>query len=64
VLLWLCHVLLSGTPFLLLALLALLLLLVIDSRLYAHGLIDQWYYLTRVRITVIVAICVLLVLLK
>lgn len=63
VLLWLVHVFLPGTAFLLLALLELALLLWIDRRLHAHELIDQWYYLTRVRISVIVGSCVLLVLL-
>lgn len=63
VLLWLTHAFLPATPFLLLVLLTLALLLWIDHRLYASELIDYWYYLTRIRITLIVAICVVLVLL-
>ena len=62
-LLWLAHVFLPGTPFLLLVLLELALLLRIDHRLRASELIDHWYYITRTRITLIVAICVVLVLL-
>jgi len=62
-LLWLAHAFLPATPFLLLVLLELWLLLWIDRCLYASELIDQWYYITRIRITLIVAICVVLVLL-
>ena len=62
-LLWLGNAFLPASAFLLLVLLELVLLLGIDRRLFQHELIDHWYYVTRIRITLIVAACVLLVLL-
>jgi hypothetical protein len=63
-LLWLASALLPVNMFLLLVLVELALLLWIDRRLFRHELIDHWYYITRIRITLIVATCVLLVLLS
>lgn len=64
VLLWLAHAFLSATVFLALVLLELLLLLWIDRRLFSNGLIEPWYYRTRIRITLLVFICTSLVLLS
>lgn len=64
VLLWLAHAFLTPTVFLALVLLELLLLLWIDRRLFTDGLIDPWYYRTRIRITLLVFSCTTLVLLS
>ena len=57
--LWLTHQLLSDTVFQLLVLLELVLLLAMDHWLQRAGLLPRWYIATRVRITVIVALCVI-----
>lgn len=58
-LLWLMHEWLSTTMFQLIVLVELGLLLAMDHWLQRAGLLPQWYMATRIRITVIVAICVL-----
>lgn len=58
-LLWLTQQLLSSTVFHLLVLLELALLLALDHWLRRVGLLPSWYIATRIRITVIVALCML-----
>lgn len=58
-LLWLTQQLLPASVFHLLVLLELGLLLAIDHWLQRVGLLPSWYIVTRIRITVIVALCVL-----
>ena len=60
--LWLTHQWLSSTAFQLVALLELGLLLAMDHWLQRAGLLPRWYLDTRIRITVIVALCVLVAL--
>ncbi len=58
-LLWLTHEWLSAAVFQLVVLLELGLLLAMDHWLQRAGLLPQWYVVTRIRITIIVAFCVL-----